>query len=124
RVSFSLHPAVRHPHLHSFPTRRSSDLTEMSPEAYEKAAKEAIEKEGKNNVQEGERKQSEGANYDFDSLMKEAGELGQKLQKEGRTKELSQVVEEVLGKDRKVKELQPDQAEVLSVFVDKLKEIA
>lgn len=111
-------------HLAGSSFKHMPDNTEMSPEAYEKAAKEAIEKEGKNNVQEGERKQSEGANYDFDSLMKEAGELGQKLQKEGRTKELSQVVEEVLGKDRKVKELQPDQAEVLSVFVDKLKEIA
>ena len=111
-------------HLAGSSFKHMPDNTEMSPEAYQKAAKEAIEKEGKNNVQEGERKQSEGANYDFDSLMKEAGELGQKLQKEGRTKELSQVVEEVLGKDRKVKELQPDQAEVLSVFVDKLKEIA
>ena len=110
-------------HLAGSSFKHMPDNTEMSPEAYQKAAKEAIEKEGKNNVQEGERKQSEGANYDFDSLMKEAGELGQKLQKEGRTKELSQVVEEVLGKDRKVKELQPDQAEVLSVFVDKLKEI-
>lgn len=102
------------------------EWTEMSAKSYLDAFKEAVEQENKEDVTDKpkEKPTDEDGTYDFDSLMKEAGELGQKLQKEGRTKELSQVVEEVLGKDRKVKELQPDQAEVLSVFVDKLKEIA
>lgn len=110
-------------HLAGSSFRHMPDSTNMTPEAYQKAAEEAIKKEGKDNVEEGEREQSKGPSYDFESLMKEAGELGQKLQKEGRTKELSKAVEDILGKDKKVKDLKPEQAEVLAVFVDRLKEV-
>ena len=39
-----------------------------------------------------------------------------------KAKELSMLVEEVLGKGRKVRDLEPNQSEILSVLVDKLRE--
>lgn len=110
-------------HLAGSSFKYMPESTELSADAYLKAVEDAISKEGSDNTKDGGREQSKGVDYDFDSLMTEAGELGQKLQKEGRTKELSQVVEDVLGKGKKVKDLKSDQAEVLSVFVDKLKDL-
>ena len=65
--------------------------------------------------------------YDYDSLdgmEKSITELGKQLQKDGKANERQKVIEEVLGKGRKVKDLDESQAEIASVLVDKLKEIA
>ena len=111
-------------HLAGATFRHMPETTELSADAYSNAVKKAIESEGKDNIVEGKREQSKGVEYDFDSIMKEIAELGKKLQKDGKADERQKVIEEVLGKGRKVKELDESQAEIASVLVDKLKEIA
>ena len=54
--------------------------------------------------------------------MKETATLGKQLQENGKADMLKQIVEEVLGKGKKVKDLEPSQVEVLSALVDRLKE--
>lgn len=111
-------------HLAGATFRHMPETTELSADAYSNAVKKAIESEGKDNIVEGKREQSKGVEYDFDSIMKEIAELGKKLQKDGKADERQKVIEEVLGKGRKVKDLDESQAEIASVLVDKLKEIA
>ena len=111
-------------HLAGATFRHMPETTELSADAYSNAVKKAIESEGKDNIVEGKREQSKGVEYDFDSIMKEIAELGKKLQKDGKANERQKVIEEVLGKGRKVKDLDESQAEIASVLVDKLKEIA
>ena len=111
-------------HLAGATFRHMPETTELSADAYSDAVKKAIESEGKDNIVEGKREQSKGVEYDFDSIMKEIAELGKKLQKDGKANERQKVIEEVLGKGRKVKDLDESQAEIASVLVDKLKEIA
>lgn len=111
-------------HLAGATFRHMPETTELSANAYSNAVKKAIESEGKDNIVEGKREQSKGVEYDFDSIMKEIAELGKQLQKDGKADERQKVIEEVLGKGRKVKDLDESQAEIASVLVDKLKEIA
>lgn len=111
-------------HLAGSSFRHMPESTELSADAYLKAVEEAIKSEGKDNITEGQREQSKGVEYDFDSIMKEIAELGKKLQKDGKADERQKVIEEVLGKGRKVKDLDESQAEIASVLVDKLKEIS
>lgn len=111
-------------HLAGATFRHMPETTDLSADAYSDAVKKAIESEGKDNIVEGKREQSKGVEYDFDSIMKEIAELGKKLQKDGKADERQKVIEEVLGKGRKVKDLDESQAEIASVLVDKLKEIA
>lgn len=111
-------------HLAGATFRHMPETTELSANAYSDAVKKAIKSEGKDNIVEGKREQSKGVEYDFDSIMKEIAELGKKLQKDGKANERQKVIEEVLGKGRKVKDLDESQAEIASVLVDKLKEIA
>lgn len=111
-------------HLAGATFRHMPETTELSADAYSDAVKKAIESEGKDNIVEGKREQSKGVEYDFDSIMKEIAELGKQLQKDGKANERQKVIEEVLGKGRKVKDLDESQAEIASVLVDKLKEIA
>lgn len=111
-------------HLAGATFRHMPETTELSADAYSDAVKKAIESEGKDNIVEGKREQSKGVEYDFDSIMKEIAELGKQLQKDGKADERQKVIEEVLGKGRKVKDLDESQAEIASVLVDKLKEIA
>lgn len=111
-------------HLAGATFRHMPETTELSADAYSDAVKKAIESEGKDNIVEGKREQSKGVEYDFDSIMKEITELGKQLQKDGKANERQKVIEEVLGKGRKVKDLDESQAEIASVLVDKLKEIA
>lgn len=111
-------------HLAGATFRHMPETTELSADAYSNAVKKAIESEGKDNIVEGKREQSKGVEYDFDSIMKEIAELGKQLQKDGKANERQKVIEEVLGKGRKVKDLDESQAEIASVLVDKLKEIA
>lgn len=111
-------------HLAGATFRHMPETTELSANTYSDAVKKAIKSEGKDNIVEGKREQSKGVEYDFDSIMKEIAELGKKLQKDGKANERQKVIEEVLGKGRKVKDLDESQAEIASVLVDKLKEIA
>lgn len=111
-------------HLAGATFRFMPETSELSSDSYQKVVKKAIESEGKDNITEGKREQSKGVEYDFDALMKETAELGKKLQKDGKTEERNKVIEDVLGNGRKVKDLDESQAEILSVLVDKLKEIA
>ena len=111
-------------HLAGATFRHMPETTELSADDYSNAVKKAIESEGKDNIVEGKREQSKGVEYDFDSIMKEIAELGKKLQKDGKADDRQKVIEEVLGKGRKVKDLDESQAEIASVLVDKLKEIA
>ena len=99
------------------------EWTEQSAEAYEKAMKDAINSIDSNNLEEGSREQSQGVKYDFKELMGEVARLGKDLQDKGKTNVLTQTVEDVLGKGKKVKDLQPNQVELLSVLVDRLKEV-
>ena len=100
------------------------ETTDLSAQAYEKAMKEAIESIDDNNLVNEERQQSQGVKYDYEQLMSEIAELGKKLQADGKADERNKVIEDVLGKGNKVKDTKPEQAEVLAVLVDKLKEIA
>ena len=111
-------------HLAGATFRHMPETTDLSADAYSDAVKKAIESEGTDNIVEGKREQSKGVEYDFDSIMKEIAELGKQLQKDGKANERQKVIEEVLGKGRKVKDLDESQAEIASVLVDKLKEIA
>lgn len=99
------------------------DSIEQSADAYLKAMEDAIKNKDKDDVQEGGRKQSKGTDFDFKELMGEVARLGKDLQDKGKTNVLTQTVEDVLGKGKKVKDLQPNQAELLSVLVDRLKEV-
>lgn len=103
----------------------SFNLPESMPqkaEVFKEETVKAIKNKGSNNLEEGSRKQSKGVEYNFDELMKETASLGKQLQENGKADTLKQVVEEVLGKGKKVKDLEPSQAEVLSALVDRLKE--
>ena len=113
-------------HLAGASYRHMVEYTELNPEAYKKAVEDAINAEGKNNtVDKGKEKMSDSSGqYDYEQLMSEIAELGKKLQADGKAEERNKVIEEVLGKGNKVKDTKPEQAEVLAVLVDKLKEIA
>lgn len=100
------------------------EYTELSAKAYKEAMEKAIRAEGSENLEDGKREQSQGVEYDYDSLMSEIADLGKQLQVDGKAEERNKVIEEVLGKGNKVKDTKPEQAEVLAVLVDKLKEIA
>lgn len=111
-------------HLAGATFRNMPEYTDLSPKAYQDAVKKAIESEGKENIVDESREQSKGTEYDYNALMTEVAELGKKLQQDGKADERNKVIENVLGKGRKVKDLDESQSEVLSVLVDELKEIS
>ena len=113
-------------HLAGASYRHMVEHTELTPEAYKKAVEDAINAEGKGNTTDkGKEKMSDtSGQYDYEQLMSEIADLGKKLQVDGKAEERNKVIEDVLGKGNKVKDTKPEQAEVLAVLVDKLKEIA
>lgn len=113
-------------HLAGASYRHMVEHTQLTPEAYKKAVEDAIKAEGKGNtVDKSKEKMSDNSGkYDYDNLMSEIADLGKQLQVDGKAEERNKVIEEVLGKGNKVKDTKPEQAEVLAVLVDKLKEIA
>ena len=113
-------------HLAGASYRHMVEHTELSPEAYKKAVEEAINAEGVDNTvnKSKEKMSDDSGEYDYDKLMSEIADLGKQLQVDGKAEERNKVIEEVLGKGNKVKDTKPEQAEVLAVLVDKLKEIA
>ena len=113
-------------HLAGASYRHMVEHTDLSPDAYKNAVEDAIKAEGKDNtVDKSKDKMSDSTGeYDYDSLMSEIADLGKQLQVDGKAEERNKVIEDVLGKGNKVKDTKPEQAEVLAVLVDKLKEIA
>ncbi|WNM53272.1 hypothetical protein CoNPh11_CDS0215 [Staphylococcus phage S-CoN_Ph11] len=114
-------------HLAGATFRFMPETSELIIRLLSKSSEETlVESEGKDNITDrpNEEQSDNGVEYDFDALMKETAELGKKLQKDGKTEERNKVIEDVLGNGRKVKDLDESQAEILSVLVDKLKEIA
>ncbi|WWT40429.1 hypothetical protein [Staphylococcus phage PT94] len=100
------------------------EYTELSAKAYEDAMEKAIKSIDDDSLVNEQREQSKGTQYDYNALMTEVAELGKKLQQDGKADERNKVIENVLGKGRKVKDLDESQSEVLSVLVDELKEIS
>lgn len=113
-------------HLAGASYRHMVEHTQLTPEAYKKAVEDAINAEGKGNTvdKSKEKMSDDSGKYDYDKLMSEIADLGKQLQVDGKAEERNKVIEEVLGKGNKVKDTKPEQAEVLAVLVDKLKEIA
>ena len=113
-------------HIAGSSLKHMPEYTELSAQAYLDAFEKAVEQEGKENTTDKpkEKPTDESGRYNFDSLMSEIADLGKQLQLDGKAEERNKVIEEVLGKGNKVKDTKPEQAEVLAVLVDKLKEIA
>lgn len=111
-------------HLAGASFRNMPEFSELSPESYQSAVTKAIGSEGDSNIKDAKREQSHGVDYNYNELMAEVAELGKKLQTEGKSEERNKAISEVLGEGRKVKDLNENQAEVLSVLVERLKEIA
>ena len=102
------------------------EYTELSAEAYLKAFEKAVNDEGEENTTDKpkEKPTDDPGYYNYNELMAEVAELGKKLQTEGKSEERNKAISEVLGEGRKVKDLNENQAEVLSELVERLKEIA
>lgn len=94
----------------------------MSAKAYKDAVTESIEAYGEENLKdEVEKNYVEGESLDFDSLMKEATNIAVKLHKEGRIKEVTEIVEKYLGVGHLLKEATPKQVETVSIVVEELR---
>src|SRR5699024_9496944 len=113
-------------HIAGSSLKNMPEYTELSAQAYLDAFSAAVKSEGKENITDKpkEKHNDDTGEYDYDKLLSEIAELGKKLQADGKADERNKVIEDVLGKGNKVKDTKPEQAEVLAVLVDKLKEIA
>ena len=113
-------------HIAGSSLKNMPEYTELSAQAYLDAFAAAVKSEGKENITDKpkEKPDDDSGKYDYDKLMSEIADLGKQLQLDGKAEERNKVIEEVLGKGNKVKDTKPEQAEVLAVLVDKLKEIA
>ena len=113
-------------HIAGSSLKNMPEYTELSAQAYLDAFAAAVKSEGKGNITDKpkEKPDDNSGHYDYEQLMSEIAELGKKLQADGKAEERNKVIEDVLGKGNKVKDTKPEQAEVLAVLVDKLKEIA
>lgn len=103
-------------------------LENFTAENLEKAVTEAIkrqeEAEGVNAVTYEEQKESfTSEELDYDTLMEEINEVGTKLAEDERLDELTEVVEDHLGKGALVKECVKGQEQVMAVILDELKEL-
>lgn len=104
-------------------------IPEFTAENLEKAIIDAIERqeqaEGIRAVSYDEQRETLSSEVlDFDKLLENINEIGTKLLEEGYAEELVEHVEKHLGKGKKVAEAKPHQAEVLSILLDDLKELA
>ena len=113
-------------HIAGSSLKNMPEYTELSAQAYLDAFAAAVKSEGKENITDKpkEKPDDNSGQYDYEQLMSEIAELGKQLQADGKADERNKVIEDVLGKGNKVKDTKPEQAEVLAVLVDKLKEIA
>jgi hypothetical protein len=103
-------------------------LEEFTAEALEEAIIKAIERqekvEGIKAVSFEEQKAKyESEKLDYDELMAEIKEVGKALHEQGRTDEVTEIVERHLGKGRKVTECSKSQVQVMAIILDELKEL-
>lgn len=100
---------------------------DFSYEALKKALNDAIDKEAKETSEAfvtNERQSiSEEPVYDYDKLIDEFNELVQKLmlKNQSNSSKIVAVVDKYLGKNRKVSETTPAQAELVALIVDEIK---
>lgn len=102
-------------------------LPVWSAEAFEDAVNkgiEGIEKEtGVKAVSYDEQKaQNTSVEYDFEETMNEIQEVGQKLVEAGQLEALTEIVEDTLGKGKKVSECTKKQIEAMVIILDNLKD--
>lgn len=96
----------------------------LSAKEYTKEMKKAVDSYGKKHLKEDKEEANvTSENLNFDELMTEAKELGVEFHKEKRMDEVSEVVEETFGKGVKLTDAKESQVELLSIAVEKLKEI-
>lgn len=103
-------------------------IEEYTAENLEKAIVEAIsrqeEKEGIVTVSFDQQKQVYSSEkLDYDQLMEQLNEIGEKLVEEEKVENLIETVEKHLGKGKKVSECTKQQVDVMSIILDDLKDL-
>jgi hypothetical protein len=106
----------------------ATHLETFTAEGLEEVIAEAIRKqeeaEGIKAVSYNEQKETyKSEELDFDSLVIEINELGNKLAEEERVEEVIDIIEKHLGKDKKVSDAKKNQVENLAVILDDLKDL-
>lgn len=104
-------------------------LPEWSVEALIDAVNIGIEAEEKKTgikavSYEEQKAQNTSKSYDYDTVMDEIQEIGQKMATSGHMEELTDIVESTLGKGKKVTECTKKQIEAMVIILDDLKEKA
>ncbi|MFS0643769.1 ATP-binding protein [Siminovitchia sp. 179-K 8D1 HS] len=101
---------------------------EFTAENLEKAISDAIKKEeevtGINSVSfEEQQKDYRAPEYNYEELMKEVGEVGNKLFELGKSEDIQHIAEKHLGQGGKVMECSKGQEQIIAVILDELKEL-
>lgn len=104
-------------------------LPVWSAEALEEAVNIGIEgKERESGVKavsyEEQKAQNTSVSYDYDEVMDLLQEVGQKFAKAGKMDELTEIVEETLGRGKKVSECTKKQLDAMVIILDNLKDRA
>jgi hypothetical protein len=104
-------------------------LPVWSAEALEEAVNLGIEgKERESGVKavsyEEQKAQNTSVSYDYDEVMDQLQEVGQKFAKSGNMEELTEIVEETLGRGKKVSECTKKQLDAMVIILDNLKDRA
>lgn len=108
-------------------THCATELTPFTAEGLEKVVRDAIEAEEKESGiaavdYEVQKEQNISIQYDFDEVMEEVRKTGEKLATSGHMDELTEIVEDVLGKDKKVSECNKKQIDAVLIILDNLKD--
>lgn len=104
-------------------------LPVWSAEALEEAVNIGIEgKERESGVKavsyEEQKSQNTSVSYDYDEVMDSLQEVGQKFAKAGKMDELTEIVEETLGRGKKVSECTKKQLDAMVIILDNLQDRA
>ncbi len=110
-------------------TECATELYPFTAEGLEKVIADAIEAEEKKSGikavdYEVQKEQNISVVRDYDELMNEIQELGQKFVEANQIEALTEVVEEVLGKGKKVSECTKKQIDAMEIILDGLKDKA
>lgn len=108
-------------------THCATELTPFTAEGLEKVVKDAIEAEEKESGiaavdYEVQKQQNISVQRDFEEVMNEIQEVGTKLAESGHMEELTEIVENTLGKDKKVSECTKKQMDAILIILDDLKD--
>lgn len=100
---------------------------EFTYEALSKALNDAIDKEAELNgqyVTEEKEKDTEATTYDYNSLMSEFQELASTLMQRDQSNgmKITSIIDKYLGKGKKISEATPEQAEMVYLIVDEIKD--